>query len=187
MSSARREQAGRRAEEQDAEATEGGFGTGLRAQLQKRRGEQPEEQRCPRPRTAGRDAARSGRPLHVGTAPDQRRRAELRRPRSCAASSPRLRSASGNYARPSPSRSRPTSGRSPRSTTSRASRRSSTNAAPSFRAPRSRSASASRTRERAQGAERRASAASPRFRTRSQQPNLLPPSCRRSSRRATPS
>ena len=71
-------------EEKDVQATEGGFGTGLRAQLEKRRGEQVEEAAPARAGTAGRDAVRSGRPLHVGTAPDQRRRAERGGSRSCA-------------------------------------------------------------------------------------------------------
>ena len=45
MTRARREatQNDEQTEPKPVEATEGGFGTGLRAQLQKRRGEQPEE------------------------------------------------------------------------------------------------------------------------------------------------
>ena len=57
------------------EATEGGFGTGLRAQLQKRRSEQPEDEPAAGTRSP-RDSPRQRRPLHLGAAPGQRRRAE---------------------------------------------------------------------------------------------------------------
>ena len=48
------------AEESEGEATEGGFGTGLRAQLQKRRGVEAEEQAATAAAAAGRSTARQG-------------------------------------------------------------------------------------------------------------------------------